>query len=60
MADPETDSGRGRPDEYEDLRAGNPPRHATIPKGSDASNVSAKTRTDPNTGEPNPKRGDHK
>ncbi len=53
-------SERGRTDENEDLRPGSPPRHATQPKGSGDSNVSSKTRTDPNTGEPNPKRGDHR
>jgi len=53
-------SERSRGDEQEDLRPGSPPRPSTQPKGSGASNVSSKTRTDPNTGAPNPKRGDQR
>jgi len=58
MPKPHAGSERGRTDEYEDLRPGRPPRSATQPKGSGGSNLPSQTRTDPNTGEPNPKHGD--
>ena len=50
-------SERGRTDENEDQRSGSPPRPASQPKGGNDSNVSPETRTNPNTGEPNPKPG---
>jgi hypothetical protein len=60
MPKAKTDTERDRTDEQDDLRAGRPPHHATLPAGAGRSNVSPQTRTDPNTGAPNPKRGDQR
>ncbi len=52
----------GREAENENLRppdrAGQPPRPATEPRGSKASGLSTETRTDPGSGEPNPRHRD--
>jgi hypothetical protein len=49
----------GRETENENLRLpegpGKPPRPATEPKGTKASGLSTETRTDPGSGEPNPR-----
>ncbi|MGH7018739.1 MAG: hypothetical protein ACREEY_02595 [Brevundimonas sp.] len=61
MAQPDKPAKRGREVENENLRppekGGKPPRPATEPKGSEASTRSAATKTDPGSGEPNPKKG---
>jgi hypothetical protein len=59
MPDPTGHTERDRTDEQDDVRPGSPPRHATQPKGSESSTRSKHTLTDPGTGAPNPKRGDH-
>jgi hypothetical protein len=46
---PDTDARYNRD---EDQKPGAPPRSATEPKGADPSSRPAKTRTDPQTGEP--------
>jgi hypothetical protein len=55
---------RGREAENENLRApdqaGQPPRPATEPRGSKASGLSTETRTDPGSGEPNPRHKDNR
>jgi hypothetical protein len=58
MPDPSTDRPDNREVENENLKPageGQPPRPATEPAGSKASNGSDKTRTDPGSGE---RRGD--
>ncbi len=37
----------------EDMKAGNPTRPATEPKGAEGSSQTSKTKTDPATGAPN-------
>jgi hypothetical protein len=49
MARPDIDTRKNRD---EDLKPGSPPRPASHPSGSEDSTRTAKTQTDPATGEP--------
>ena len=54
MPDPSTDRPKNREVEYEDVKpggAGEPPRTANEPRGSEGSSNTPKTRTDPASGE---------
>ena len=54
MADPSADRPKNREVETEDLKpskSGSPPRPATEPAGSEGSERTPKTKTDPSTGE---------
>ena len=51
MPEPETDKRYNRD---EDQKPGRPPRMAQEPKGAERSTRTAKTQTDPASGEPNP------
>jgi hypothetical protein len=51
MSDPPPDRANNREVENEDLKPGRPPRPATEPRGAEGSSDTAKTRTDPASGE---------
>lgn len=56
MAKPTDDAAKPRNGENDNLKPGAPPRPATEPAGSKASQNSGETLTDPGSGAPNPGR----
>ena len=50
-AEPSSDRPKNRQVEDENLKPGSPPRPATEPAGAEASQDSAKTKSDPGSGE---------